>query len=277
MKFHFSRKQLCIPYAVFLVCFVLIPMFIIVFYAFTAPVMENGVQVGITFSFDNLVDLFTNPTKLLNMGRSILIGLLTTVICLLIAYPVAYILARSGIRRNAVLLLLFIVPMWVNFVLRVNALKELLSWIGILGASDFWNYFNTVLGMVYDFLPFMILPLYTTLLKIDNSYVEAAKDLGASAPVAFWKVTFPLSYPGIVSGVTMVFLPSMTNYVVSTLLGNGKVGIIGSLNEQSFLNSQWNAGSMMALLLLVVMFVSTWLTGGFKNEDAASSRGGNLW
>ena len=244
MKFHFSRKQLCIPYAVFLVCFVLIPMFIIVFYAFTAPVMENGVQVGITFSFDNLVDLFTNPTKLLNMGRSILIGLLTTVICLLIAYPVAYILARSGIRRNAVLLLLFIVPMWVNFVLRVNALKELLSWIGILGASDFWNYFNTVLGMVYDFLPFMILPLYTTLLKIDNSYVEAAKDLGASAPVAFWKVTLPLSYPGIVSGITMVFLPSMTNYVVSTLLGNGKVGIIGSLIEQSFLNSQWNAGSM---------------------------------
>ncbi|MBO4989560.1 MAG: ABC transporter permease [Clostridia bacterium] len=277
MKFHFSRKQLCIPYAVFLVCFVLIPMFIIVFYAFTAPVMENGVQVGITFSFDNLVDLFTNPTKLLNMGRSILIGLLTTVICLLIAYPVAYILARSGIRRNAVLLLLFIVPMWVNFVLRVNALKELLSWIGILGASDFWNYFNTVLGMVYDFLPFMILPLYTTLLKIDNSYVEAAKDLGASAPVAFWKVTLPLSYPGIVSGITMVFLPSMTNYVVSTLLGNGKVGIIGSLIEQSFLNSQWNAGSMMALLLLVVMFVSTWLTGGFQNEDAASSRGGNLW
>lgn len=277
MKFHFSRKQLCIPYAVFLVCFVLIPMFIIVFYAFTAPVMENGVQVGLRFSFDNLVDLFTNPTKLLNMGRSILIGLLTTILCLLIAYPVAYILARSGIRRNAILLLLFIVPMWVNFVLRVNALKELLSWIGILGASDFWNYFNTVLGMVYDFLPFMILPLYTTLLKIDNSYVEAAKDLGASAPVAFWKVTLPLSYPGIVSGITMVFLPSMTNYVVSTLLGNGKVGIIGSLIEQSFLNSQWNAGSMMALLLLVVMFVSTWLTGGFKNEDAASSRGGNLW
>ena len=277
MKFRFSRKQLCIPYAVFLVCFVIIPMFIIVFYAFTSPVLENGVQVGIRFSLDNFFDLFTNQTKLLNIGRSILIGLLTTLICLFIAYPVAYLLARSGIRRNAVLLLLFIVPMWVNFVLRVNALKELLNWIGILGASDFWNYFNTVLGMVYDFLPFMILPLYTTLLKIDNSYVEAAKDLGASAPVAFLKVTLPLSYPGIVSGITMVFLPSMTNYVVSTMLGNGKVGIIGSLIEQSFLNNQWNSGSMMALLLLVVMFLSTWLTGGFKNEDVASSRGGNLW
>lgn len=282
MKLRFSRKQLCIPYAVFLICFVIIPMLIIVYYAFTTPVYDSlGNVTGLHFSFRNFLDLFQKNTdgeyvRLANIGRSILIALATTTVCLLIAYPVAYILAKTGIKKNYILLLLFIMPMWINFVLRINALKELLNLIGILKKNNFWNYFNTVLGMTYDFLPFMIMPIYTTLIKIDNSYLEAARDLGASPQRAFLQVTLPLSYPGIISGITMVFLPSMTNYVVSTMLTDGKVSIVGSLIEQNFLNGQWNTGSMLALILLIVMFVSTWLTGGFKKDDAAVARGGTL-
>ena len=150
--------------------------------------------------------------------QSLFISVMSTIVCLLIAYPVAYIIAKSKLKNKSALLLLFIVPMWVNFVLRINALKELLVWIGIFNKSNGWNIFNTILGMVYDFLPFMILPIYTTLIKIDNSYLEAARDLGATGARAFVKVTLPLSKAGIMSGVSMVFLPSMTNYVVSNYM-----------------------------------------------------------
>lgn len=276
MKLRFSRKQLCIPYAVFLLCFVIFPMLIILFYAFTQNVYEGDVIVGFRFSFGNFIDFFTNQVKLKNLGISILIALCTTLISLLLAYPVAYILAKSGIKKSYVLLMLFIVPMWVNFVLRINALRELLNFIGVLNKNDTWNYINTVIGMVYDFLPFMILPIYTTLLKIDDSYLEAAGDLGANKAQTFLKVTLPLSYAGIMSGVTMVFLPSMTNYVISTMLGGSKVSIIGDLINNSFLNDQWNSGSMIALILLIVMFLSTWLTGGFKNDETATARGASL-
>ncbi len=154
--------------------------------------------------------------------------------------------------------------------LRVNAIRELLNWIGILGEA---NYFNTILGMVYDFLPFMILPLYTTMQKIDGSLYEASADLGAGAATTFLRVTLPLSMPGVLSGITMVFLPSMTNYVVSDMLGNSKVTIIGKFIETYF-GTDWHMGSMIALILLIVVFLSTLLTGGFKSEENA--RGANL-
>ena len=175
------------------------------------------------------------------------------------------------------LLLLFIVPMWVNFVLRINALKELLQWIGIYNRSNGWNIFNTILGMVYDFLPFMILPIYTTIIKIDNSYLEAAKDLGATAPSAFIKVTLPLSKAGIMSGVSMVFLPSMTNYVVSNYLTYSNVKIIGKLIDDYFMGDLWHDGSFLALVLLLFMFFVTWLTGGFKSDEITETRGTSLW
>ena len=130
--------------------------------------------------------------------------------------------SQSLKKNKSAILLIFIVPMWVNFVLRINALKELLSWMGLINKSSGWDIFNTVLGMVYDFLPFMILPIYTTILKIDKSYLEAAKDLGATEAKAFLKVTLPLSKAGIASGISMVFLPSMTNYVVSNWMTNNK-------------------------------------------------------
>jgi spermidine/putrescine transport system permease protein len=262
MRLRFSRKALCIPYVVFLLFFVILPMLTIVYYAFTDQ--NNHI------SFLNFINFFSDPTKLSTIVYSIVIAIITTVITLLIAYPVAYILARSSMKKKYVILLLFITPMWINFVLRVNAIRELLNWIGILGEA---NYFNTILGMVYDFLPFMILPLYTTMQKIDGSLYEASADLGAGAATTFLRVTLPLSMPGVLSGITMVFLPSMTNYVVSDMLGNSKVTIIGKFIETYF-GTDWHMGSMIALILLIVVFLSTLLTGGFKSEENA--RGANL-
>lgn len=254
MKLRFSRKTLGIPYAVFLVCFVIIPMLVIVFYAFTDDEMH--------FSFVNFGKFFSDPTKLSTIVYSLVIALLTTAVTLAIAYPVAYILARSKMQKKYILLLLFVTPMWINFVLRVNALREILAWAGMLGEA---NYFNTILGMVYDFLPFMILPLYTTLSKIDGSLYEASADLGGNSFTTFTRVTVPLSMPGVLSGMTMVFLPSMTNYVVSDMLGNSKVTIIGKFIETYF-GTDWHMGSMIALILLVIVLASTLLTGGFQSE-----------
>ena len=259
---RFSRKTLGIPYAVFLIFFVIIPMLVILFYAFTDR--NNHI------SFSNFIRFFSDPTKLSTIVYSLVIALVTTVVTLAIAYPVAYILARSKMKKKFVILMLFVLPMWINFVLRVNAIREIFNWIGLLGQT---NYFNTVFGMVYDFLPFMILPLYTTMLKIDHSLYEASQDLGASAFTTFTRVTIPLSMPGIMSGVTMVFLPSMTNYVVSDMLGNSMVTIIGKFISEYFA-SDWHMGSMVALVLLVVVFLSTWLSGGFKAEE--NVRGTNL-
>ena len=262
MKLRFSRKTLCIPYAVFLLFFVIAPMLVIVFYAFTDK--NNHV------SFTNFLQFFSDPMKLSTIVYSVVIALITSVICLLIAYPVACILARSKMKRKHIILLLFVTPMWINFVLRVNAIRELINWIGLLGET---NYANTVFGMVYDFLPFMILPLYTTISKIDNSLYEASADLGANAATTFFRVTLPLSFSGIISGITMVFLPSMTNYVVSDMLGNSKITIIGKFIETYF-GTDWHMGSMIALILLLVVLVTSVLTGGFKSEE--SVRGANL-
>ena len=187
-----------------------------------------------------------------------------TICCTLVAYPVAYILAKSQIKRKSILLLLFIAPMWIYFTLRVVALKEVLTMLE--GNLAYHPFFNTVLGMTYDFLPFMILPLYTTLSKLDDSYLEAAADLGANAALTFLKVTLPLSVPGLISGVTMVFLPSMTNYVILDMLYNSTY-IMGSLIGSYFNAYDWHSGSMISIVLLVIIFILTWVTNGFGEEE----------
>ena len=277
-KIHFSRKWLALPYALFLAFFVVVPLFIILYYAFT-----NG-DTG-KFTFDNFLNFFSGTggqsffesSRFKTIVQSLFISLMSTTLCLFIAYPVAYIIANCKLKSKTALLLLFIVPMWVNFVLRINALKELFSWIGIYLKSDTWNIVNTILGMVYDFLPFMILPIYTTITKIDKSYLEAAKDLGATPSKAFLKVTLPLSKSGIMSGISMVFLPSMTNYVVSNYMTFNHTKIIGAFIDECFKNDLWNLGSVTALLLLTLMFVITWLTGGFNAESETGTRGTSLW
>ena len=269
-KLHFSRKLLAIPYGLFLALFVVLPLLIIVYYAFFNDKGIPDIEyVKIFFTEDFL-------SKIKTIGISLFISFASTLICLLIAYPVAYIIANSKLKNKSVLLLLFIVPMWVNFVLRINALRELLILIGIYNKPN-WNIFNTILGMVYDFLPFMILPIYTTIIKIDKSYLEAAKDLGSSNTHAFIKVTLPLSKAGIMSGVSMVFLPSMTNYVVSNYLTNKNVKILGKLIDDYFTGDLWHDGAFLSLLLLLFMFLVTWLTGGFSEDEQANARGGSLW
>lgn len=278
-KLHFSRKLLAIPYGLFLAVFVIVPLLIILYYAFTDNAGRfswNYVKYFFTENGASLKGFFTS-SHMKTIGLSLFISLASTLLCLLIAYPVAYFIAKLHMKNKSILLLLFVVPMWVNFVLRINALKEMLQWIGIYNRSNGWNIFNTVLGMVYDFLPFMILPVYTTIIKIDNSYLEAAKDLGATAPRAFFKVTLPLSKAGIMSGISMVFLPSMTNYVVSNYLTYNNVKIIGKLIDDYFMGDLWHDGSFIALVLLLFMFLVTWLTGGFKADEVTETRGTSLW
>lgn len=256
MKYRFSRKQLCIPYAAFLTCFVIAPLVVIFYYAFT-----NGEG---RFSLSNLTNFFTSSNTIGTLFYSILISVTTTCVCLLIAYPVSYILVRSKIKRKSVLLAVFIVPMWINFTLRILALKEVLSMLE--GNLAYHPFLNTIIGMTYDYLPFMILPLYTTLMKLDNQLLEAAYDLGASKFEVFTRVTLPLSLPGIVSGVTMVFLPAMTNYVILDMLYNNTF-IMGSLIGSYFNAYDWHSGSMISIVLLMIIFIITWATKGFTEKE----------
>lgn len=261
LKLRFSRSQLCLPYAVFLILFVIAPLLVIVYYAFT-----NGQG---KFTFDNFANFFANTNTIGTLLYSLLLSLTTTVICLIIAYPTAYILARSGFKKQYVLLMLFILPMWINFTLRITALKEVLTVLE--GNISLHPFLNSVIGMTYDFLPFMILPLYTSFLKLDKNLLEAASDLGANKFIVFLRVTLPLSVPGIVSGITMVLLPSMTNYVVLDMLYNSTY-IMGSLIGSYFSAYDWNNGSMISLVLLIIIFIVTLITNRFSDKDSDARR-----
>ncbi|MBQ9611248.1 MAG: ABC transporter permease [Lachnospiraceae bacterium] len=252
----FSRKSLGIPYALFLILFVALPLLVLFYYAFT-----NGQG---QFTTKNFTGFFTDPNTLGTLCYSFAIALVTTIVCLLIAYPTAYILAVSKLRQKHVLILLLIMPMWINFSLRITALKEILTLIE--GNLAYYPFLNAVVGMTYDFLPFMILPIYNTISRLDGSLIEAAKDLGANDTSAFLKVTLPLSVPGIVSGISMVFLPAMTNYVVLDMLYNSTY-IMGSLIGSYFSAYNWHGGSMIALILLAIIIAFTILTRGMEESD----------
>ncbi len=264
-KYKFTRKQLCIPYGLFLTMFVILPLFVIVYYAFTSP---DG-----SFTLENFGNFFTDRTKVSTLLISIIVALAVTLICLLIAYPVALILSKMSSKAAFILLLLFITPMWINFVLRAMAMKELLTLLGVpLGNGA------NIIGLVYDFLPFMVMPIYSTLIKIDKNYLEAAQDLGASKVGAFLKITLPLSLPGVISGAMMVFLPVMSCYVVTdTFSGSSGFTVVGKLIAWSFLGEggtqpDQNGGAIISLIMLVIMFVTMLLTGEFKNEDSARGK-----
>lgn len=259
---RFQRKYLCIPYAVFLVLFILLPILLIVFYAFTD---KNGF-----FSVQALVDFFSTTTKVSILINSVFIALQTTILCLIIAYPLAYFLANKKFNKNGVLITLFIMPMWINFVLRTGATRDLLTWLGINGGRT--PYLATLIGMVYNFLPFTILPLYTTMLKLDKSQIEAASDLGATPTQVFIKNIIPQSLPGVASAATMVFMPTMSSYVISDTLSEGKITLFGNSIYISFSNSQWNTGSFLALIMLIIIFLSMLATRRFSHEPEV--RGG---
>lgn len=241
----FKRSMLGIPYVVFLVIFVLLPLAVVFVFAFTDG---SG-----RFTFQNFLGFFRSSRTIATLVYSLFVALVTTVICLLIAYPTAMALARSGFRRKNILLLMAIVPMWINFTLRVTALKEVLD--AIEGNLAYHPFLNTITGQVYDFLPFMILPLFNVLDEMDVSLIEAGRDLGADRRSIFFSVILPLSKPGIMSGITMVFLPAMTNYVVLDMLYNSTY-IMGSLIGSYFNAYDWHNGSMISaiLLLIIVLF-----------------------
>ncbi len=251
----FDRSKLCIPYALFLSLFVVAPVIVILYYAFT-----NGKG---EISFNNLIDFFTSGNTIGTLIYSIALAAVVTVVCLLIAYPTAYILANMKHGRQG-LLIIFLIPMWINFTLRITALKEVLSYIE--GNLAYYPFLNTVIGQTYDFLPFMILPLYTTLIKLDKNLIEASHDLGAGNAVTFVRVILPLSLPGIMSGITMVFLPAMTNYVILDMLYNSTY-IMGSLIGSYFSAYNWHKGSMISIVMLVLVFIATLYTDRFSDKE----------
>ena len=262
--FAFKRSYLSFPYALFLVLFVILPILIIVLYAFTETVYAADGTESLTFSWAALVSFFTSTTKLNVLVVSLFLGILNTLICLLIGYPLAYLLADKKVNKNVVLVMLFVMPMWINFVLRTGATRDVLNWLGIRGGDH--PYVSTMIGLVYNYLPFTILPLYTTMLKLDKSQIEAARDLGANPVQTFLKSVLPQSIPGIVSAAEMVFMPTMSSYVISDTLSEGKLTLFGNILYLNFSQSQWNEGSFMALVMLVLIAISMFATRKFRGD-----------
>ena len=242
------------PFALFMALFVIIPLGLIFFYAFTDP---NG-----RFTLVNWKDIFTSPEKWQVIGITFLIAAATTFFCILIAYPIAMVLSNSKLNKNKILVYIFLLPMWINFVVRTMGLKDLLNGMSQLmfnfDLTGKYPFVAIVIGMVYDYLPFAILPLYNQMLKMDKNQIEAASDLGANPVVVFFKVIIPMTVPGIISACMMTFMPTMSSYVIAYHMSNGKSMIIGSLIE-FYINSGsngYNPGSVLSLVMLFIIGVT---------------------
>ena len=254
-----TRKWLCMPYGVFLVLFIILPILLIFYYAFT--------DASGAFTIDNFTSVFeggSSVTTFKVIGQSLGVAALTTVICEVIAYPIAYILANSKWNKNVVLVYLFLLPMWINFVIRTVATKQLLIFIGLDPATHPWV--CSIIGMVYNYLPFAILPLYNTMLKLDKSQIEAAADLGASPVQVFFKTIVPMTIPGIVSAATMTFMPTMSSYVITDALSGRTIQLIGGQIEHQFLHSQLNVGSVYAIIMLALIGLSVIFENFFSEK-----------
>lgn len=273
-----SYKWAASPYLVWMVIFIVVPIILVCYYSLTVRT-----DAGFRFSTDNFRRFF-EPIYLKVLYRSIELAFVATVVCFILGYPLAYILARSDFKHTNVLIMLLVVPMWMNFLLRTYAwmtileqngvLNIVLSWLRLPTISILYTEAAVILGMVYNFLPFMVLPIYSVLSKIDPSVVEAAEDLGANGIIVFRKVIFPLSLPGVISGITMVFMPAVTTFVISRLLGGGQFTLIGNLIEQQFLYvSDWGFGSAISLAMMVLILLSMAVMSKFAGEE----RGLGLW
>lgn len=257
----FKRTYFAMPYAVLGTLFVIVPLGIMVFYAFTGT---DG-----SFTVSNFVNFFSKPAMIKVLFRSLGVAAITTVVCLVIAYPLALILASSKFNKSAVLILLFVLPMWINSLLRTYAIKIVFNLIGLDNA-----YLAVVIGMVYDFFPFMLLPVYTILVNMDHSLIEASTDLGGSAVKTFLRVRLPLSLPGIMSGILMVFMPTVSTFAISDILGDPSTYMFGNIINQWF-NTQagWHIGSAYSFILLVLiavtMFIANKLSGGKAQPTGA--------
>lgn len=248
-----NRKLLSAPYLFWSVMFILVPLCIVFYYGFTD---KTG-----AFTLENIAAIATaEHSKAL--WESIQLSLVSTIICLLLAYPLAMILCGLNVNQNSFVVLIFILPMWMNFLLRTLAWQTLLEKTGVINnilsflGLPALNIINTpsaiVLGMVYNFLPFMVLPIYNVLVKIDNNIINAARDLGANGFQTFLKIIFPLSIPGVISGISMVFVPALTTFVISKILGGSKILLIGNVIEQEFtVTGNWHLGSGLSIVLML--------------------------
>lgn len=246
-----KKSTWAVPYFVFLVLFVVLPLLLIAVYAFTD---NHG-----SFTLSNITAFFTEPKIVNSFLVSLEVALENTLICILIGYPAAYILADRKLNSSSLTAVLFILPMWINALMRTLATAEIFNSIGIgLGKG------TLLFGLTYDYLPFMIYPIYTILSKMDRSYIEAAQDLGASPAKVFLKVTLPLSMPGVMSGVMMVFMPTVSTFAISEILTNNTIQLFGSIIQEQFNNLMWNQGAALSLAMLIIIGLSTLLQ---KNKD----------
>ena len=267
-----KKKLLGTPYFLWSLIFILIPLGMVFYYGLTD---RSG-----AFTLNNIISI-TTAEHAKALWLALLLSLIATVLCLLLAYPLAMILCNMGVNQHSFIVLIFILPMWMNFLLRTMAWQTLLEKTGVINSSlNFLHLpalriINTpyaiVLGMVYNFLPFMVLPIYNALSKIDRSIIHAAKDLGANNIQVFFKITLPLSVPGIISGITMVFIPALTTFVISKLLGGSKVLLIGNVIEEEFTQaSNWHLGSGLSIVLMLFIIVNMVLSAIFDKDGEGS-------
>lgn len=254
-----KRSSWSIPYFIFLVLFVVLPLLLVFIYA-----VQDGSG---RFTLSNVTRFFTDKDALSTFALSIEIAIENTAICILLGYPAAWILANRKLNRSAVTIVLFILPMWINALMRTLATAELFNVFGIaLGKG------TLLFGMVYDYLPFMIYPIYNTLLKMDPSYAEAAEDLGAKPANVFWKVTVPLSMPGVMSGILMVFMPTVSTFAISEFLTNNKIKLFGTIIQENINSSMWNYGAALSLIMLIIIGLTTL----FSDSEKTGTEGGMI-
>lgn len=263
-----KSKFLSTPYTFWALAFIIIPLCMIFFYGFTD---KTG-----AFTLENIVSIATDEHSKA-LWLSLLLSFISTIICLLLGYPLAAILTKIGKNSHSLIVFIFILPMWMNFLLRTLAWQTLLEKTGVINSIlsmlhlPTLNIINTpyaiVLGMVYNFLPFMVLPLYNSLTKIDPNVINAAHDLGANNFHTFIKIILPLSVPGIISGITMVFIPALTTFVISNLLGGSKILLIGNVIEEQFtVTSNWNLGSGLSIVLMLFIIINMVVTSIFDKD-----------
>ena len=261
-------RSMTYPYVVWIGIMIVVPMLLITLYAFT---VDGNDVASFQFSFANFRRFVTDPVFMEVLGRSLYIAVITTVICVLLGYPVAYLIAQLPGQSNMLMILLITMPTWINMLVRTYAwmgilqdngvLNTILGFLGIGPVPMLHTGFAVILGMVYNFIPFMILQIHTSLDKMDKNLLDAAADLGASRVQTFLRVTLPLSLPGVISGITLVFLPAVSSFFIPKLLGGGQYVLVGNIIETQFLTAgDWNFGSAISLIMALIIIAAMWAT-----------------
>ncbi len=272
-----NRRWYSAPYIVWSLIFIVVPLLVVAFYGLTVQTDDGSFM----FSLENFKKFFT-PLYLGVLWRSALYAAISTVICLILGYPAALILSSKDLKHKSVMMFLIVIPMWMNLLLRTYSwltlleneglINQFLRFIGILGSEEYIQFLYgegaVIFGMVYNFLPFMILPIYSVMSKMDYSIINAAEDLGANKFNVFKKVIFPLSIPGISSGITMVFIPAITTFAISSILSGNNVNLLGNVIEKQFgIGGDWNFGSTMSLILMILILLSMFIMPDSEKES----------